>query len=296
MLFSRISRRHLLCWGALFLAGCSSQTAPPTPANFPRDGAGRAVNLPTPASRVIALGPGAVETVWALGAGKKLVGRDDYADFPPETKKVEVAGNFQGPNIEKCIALRPDLVIVQGEGIELSRADEWQAKIGAPVAVIGATTVGGVREEIEKIAAWLDASPEKLKNATAHFHENAHFWNVSVFIEIGRSPLYTAGQNTLVGDVVSRNGFQNIASVRGYQAYNIENLLAKPPRAYLVPTKKTKAQTLAELRAHPTLSKLEAVKKGRVVVVDPDLILRPGPRLRDGMSKLYRESRILAGK
>ena len=295
-----LSRRYLLLVLLLFLAGCTPQQPasqqPKTSSNkFTVDGIQREVALKQPAKRVVAIGPAAVEIMFALGSSDLLVGRDDYADFPPEAKKVAIAGTYQGPNVEQCIALHPDLVIVQFEGMDKARADEWQSKIGAPVAIVGAITVKEAGAEIQKMADWIGRS-EKAKTLAAPLAKPTVVnWKKSrAFIEVGRSPLFTAGPNTLVGNAVEVSGFENVAKVRGYQAYNLENLTVDNPDVYIVPTKKSQAETLRELRANPALSKLKCVQKGDVVTVDGDLLLRPGPRLKDGLARLSRESLKLA--
>lgn len=289
-----LSRRHFLLGVSLLLAGCTPQTTA-TNSKFPTDALKREVALKQPAKRVVAIGPAAVEIIFALGAGSQLVGRDDFSSFPPEAKKVAVAGTYQGPNVEQCVALKPDLVIVQFEGLEPTRVNDWQTKIGAPVGIIGAATVKDAGVEIQKIADWLGVSEKGKPMAAALEKPTPITWNKSkAFIEIGRSPLYTAGQNTLVGDVVNTSGFENVAKVRGYQAYNIENLLVDNPDVYIVTTTKSRADTIRELRANPSLSKLKCIQKGRVITVDSDLILRPGPRLKDGIAQLTSESKKLA--
>jgi iron complex transport system substrate-binding protein len=291
------SRRYLLLGLLLLPAGCNSQQSQTTSNKFPVDGIKREVSLKQPAKRVIAIGPAAVEIMFALGAEDLLVGRDDYADFPAEAKKVPIAGTYQGPNIEQCIALRPDIVIVQFEGMDKARLDEWQKKIGVPVAAIGAITVKEAGVEIQKIADWIGKS-EKAKPLTLPLNESpAIKWKKSrAFIEIGRSPLFTAGPNTLVGNAVEVSGFENVAKVRGYQAYNLENLTVDAPDVYIVPTKDSREQTLRQLRANQSLSKLKCIQTGRVIVIDPDLILRPGPRLKTGISTLQKASQNLAEK
>lgn len=289
--------------GALFvfaflLGGCQTRSsdapatleegAAATARAFPRDDLGREVPLREAAKRVVVLGPGAVEMAYALGASEKVVGRDEAADFPVAAKKVPVAGNFRGPNVEATTALAPDLVVLQGETWDDARVERWEKQIGAPVAVLAAKTLEEVGGDLQQLGAWLGAS-EKAREIAAPFEKMVASAAAAprAFIDLGRSPaLYTAGKGTLVGDVVESAGFQNAAKVQGYQAYNVEVLLANEPDFYVVPSSNARADELKALRSHPTLSKLKAVREGRVIVVHPDLVLRPGPRLETGLEKL----------
>lgn len=277
----------------------TAATAPaPVAANvqgvqFPNDDLDRPVNLSAPAKRVIVIGPGAIEVMFAIGADKQLVGRDGYAIVPPAAKKVAVAGDFQGPNVEQSVALRPDLIIVQGETYDRARVENWQSKIGAPVAVLTATTFQMVRDDMIKIGQWTGKIEAARQLAATMNVPTPPKNRPQAFIEIERSPLSSAGPNTLVGNVIEAAGFSNVAQIKGYQPYNMESLLANPPDVYIVTSDKPKAQIVAELQKSPTLSQLKCVQQGRVLVVDGDLILRPGPRLKQGIEELQEQSRNL---
>ncbi len=284
------------------LAGCGApkQSAPAPPAanvqgaQFPRDDLDRPVDLSAPAKRVVVIGPGAVEAMFAIGAEEQLVGRDNYAAIPPAATEIAVAGDFQGPNVEQAVALRPDLIIVQGETYDAGRAKNWQEKIGVPVAVLTARDLKMVREDIIKMGQWTGKVDRARQVAATLNVPDSPTAGPKAFIEVGRSPLYSAGPDTLVGNVIEAAGFTNVAQIKGYQPYNIESLLANPPDFYIATSDKPKAQIVAELRKSPTLSKLDCIREGRVIVISGDLILRPGPRLKQGIEKLNEQ--VSSGK
>ncbi len=290
MQFSKILRALPLF---ALLAGCSAPqptaTAPASnvqSAQFPNDDLNRPVDLKAPAKRVIVIGPGAVETMFAIGAGKQLVGRDSYEGIPPAAKDVAIAGDFKGPNVEQSVALRPDLIIVQGETYDKARVENWQTKIGVPVAALTPTTLQMVREDILKMGQWTGQTAQAQKVADALNVPAPTKTGAKAFIEIERSPLYSAGPETLVGNVIEAAGLSNVARIKGYAPYNVESLLSDPPDVYIVTSDKPKTQVVAELRKSPALSKLDCIQKGRVIVMDGDLILRPSPRLKQGIEKL----------
>lgn len=225
-----------------------------------------------------------------LGAQGQLVGRDDYADFPLPAKQVAIAGDFNGPNIEQCLALRPDLVIVQGETSNKTKFDDWQSKLGVPVAALTTTNFKDLARDFRSVGAWIGQSARA--NALAQKFQSpppplkAH---TRALIETGDSPGFIAGRGTLVSEAARRAGYGNIADelgIDGYKQVNVEALLVHPPDLVIVPSKKPKAQVLAALRADGALASLSCVKEGRVVVVNGDWLLRPGPRLLDGVAAL----------
>jgi iron complex transport system substrate-binding protein len=287
----------------LLLAGCqSSPQSSQQSASGPKpeqtisasDDLGRSVTVPANLKRLVVIGPGAIETVFTLGASQKLVGRDSYADFPLAAKKIAVAGDYTGPSVEKCIALHPDLIIVQGETWDKARVEDWQKKIGVPVAALTATNVKEVQTDFLKIGKWVGRDKEAAELAKK-LDSGRGAAKIGAFIEIGRSPLFTAGKGTLVDDVVRAGGYSNIASdVRGYQPFGMESLLARQPSVYIAPSSLSSAALLRELRASPALSKLKCIREGRVIAIKGDYLLRPGPRLKLGIDQLKREARRLS--
>ncbi len=259
---------------------------------MPRDDLGREIKLSTPAQRVAIIGPGAIESVYEIGAGAHVIGRDAYADTPPPVKNATVMGDFNGPSVEKTIALHPDLVIVQGETYDRERIDKWQHQIGAPVAQLSATTLKGVADDIRKIGAWL-GKPQDAEDAALRLAGTPRPIVVEAnapvaFFEVGRAQLYTAGDNTMIGEILQAANLKNVAAdLKGYKSFNGETLLAKQPDVYIVTTDKPDSgQILRDLKAHPLLKNLRCVQNGHVVVLNGDEALRPGPRLRDAIEQL----------
>ena len=285
------------------LGGCASNpTEPRAPASgrpitdlhFPKDDLGREVKLQKPAQRVVCIGPGATETIFALGAGSKLVGRDQISDYPKEALKLPIAGDYTGPFVEKVIALNPDLVIVQGETYDKARAENWQKKIGIPVAILVPTSVEKVADGMKKIGVWL-GSEKAAGNIVASFRpylgDRGLEGAPKGFFEVQRSPLWTAGKGTLVYSVMANAGVAGAFEIAGYKQYNLEFLLTRNPDLYIVSeTKPDRSKTLRELRSHSILKKLRCVREGAIVVLPADWVLRPGPRLILGIKKLRRQA------
>ncbi len=317
-------RFHLLFLGFFIaLAGCASQndspspSASPTPSASPaarnttaaktataspRDDLGREIKLDGVPRRIITIGPGATETVFALGLGSRLVGRDSAPGYPDKAmERVAVVADFNGPAFESVLAARPDLIIVQGETYGSARIETWQKKCGAPVANLAATSVAGVAQDIRKIGAWLGAR-EKAETIAKRL-ENVPRIAVAgkppqAVFELGRAPLWVAGRNTLIDDVMKRAGIANAASdVDGYMVYNLENLATKNPDFYIVTDKESnRARIMKSLRATNGVRDLKCIKAARVLIVDPDLVLRPGPRLGDGIARLRSQMLVMKSK
>jgi len=286
----------ILAFSFLFTS-CQLHKQSPTPespkstfkSTFPKDDLGRPVDLSKPAQRVAVIGPGATEVLFDLGLGGRIVGRDQISDYPPATSKIPIIGNFTGPFFEKVIAAQPDLLIMQGETWDAARVATYQQKTGVPVAALTAPTLQAAADDIRKMGAWLgettkaDALATRLDAAI----KNAPGADISAFIQISNPPLWTAGKGTLVSDIAEHCGFTNVAKVGGYKQFGVESLLALNPDVYIVPSDGADAaKVLSALRADAQLRDLKAVKSGQVIVIDSDLLLRPGPRLLEGIAQL----------
>jgi iron complex transport system substrate-binding protein len=274
--------------------------------SFPNDDLGREIKLKAPAQRVAVIGPGTVEMIFVLGADEKLVGRDEYSDYPSEAKKIPVIGNYQGPAIEKTLAARPDLVIVTGESYGAARLDDWQKKLNVPVAGLAATDVYQLSQGVRKIGRWLGVEADALAKSIDTGDSGETTGDRKAFIEIGRKPLWTTGADTLVGDIVQRSGYQNVADIKGYKQFNLENLLALQPDVYIATSNKMRSEddvvkfsasehkrVLNELRREPGIKNLKCVQKGDIIVVPNDWLLRPGPRVVNAIAFLAEQHRKL---
>ena len=138
-----------------FLAGCGSgdSSADPSPSASAGpitvvDDAGREVTLATPAMRVVSLAPSNTESVFAIGAGDKLVAGTSYDDYPEEAKALPKIGDFSNPSVEKIVALEPDLVLASG-GIQDALRDRL-TKLGVAVYEVDPTTYDGVIEDLHR--------------------------------------------------------------------------------------------------------------------------------------------------
>lgn len=271
---------------------------------MPRDDLGRVVELRKIPQRLVVIGPGAVETLFQLGIGQKIVGRDSYFSYPPEiaerVKVIPVAGDFKGPNAEQTLALNPDLVIITGETYGRDRVDLWQKQIGVPVACLAATTLGEVANGMQKLAKWTNTkAPAGFASDILKVAKNVDTVDAkgaktkpSAMIEVTRKPFWAAGSDTLVGDVLRAAGFENAAKIQGYKQLNLENLLTQQPQFYVVTSSELKTpadvktklaaeriRVLDELRRTPGVKGLKCVQQGRVLIIPADWALRPGPRL-----------------
>lgn len=259
------------------------------------DALGEKIVLEGPARRVISLAPNLTEIAYALGAGESLVGRSSYCDYPPQALKIEPVGDMLTLNYEKVLALKPDLVMMTFTGNQLSIYRKLK-QIGVRVFAFQDTTVSGVFNAMEQMGTLLGKRNEAATaigglrrriDSIATLTRQGSGRPVSTFIVIDRAPLMSVTWGFIV-QALEIAGGDNIAKegVTAYPLYSREELLRRDPEVILVPgNSQSVVQELIAL--YPEWKKLQAVRNNRIYVIPPDLILRPGPRIGDGIEMLY---------
>jgi iron complex transport system substrate-binding protein len=297
---SRLCGALALICALLLAVSCSSQrngsaggqTAAAT--REVTDEAGRRVNVPLRPQRIITLAPNLTEIVFDVGAGSRIVGNTTYCDYPPEAKQIEKVGDTLQPNIERIIALRPQLVLVSTAS-QLEAFTRQLNEQGIAVYVTDPRSLEDVLRSIQRIGELLGEA-ERAERLSADLHARAAMVEaavrssqpVRVFYQVSAAPLYTIGHEAFLTDLIRRAGGQSVtADVPGaFPRYADEAALASQPEAVIMSVDSSMEQGQAKLA--PSLEKSPAVKNGRVYGINGDLLSRPGPRLVDGLEQMAR--------
>ncbi|HEY3239126.1 MAG TPA: helical backbone metal receptor [Acidimicrobiia bacterium] len=303
--------RLLAALVAVALSACGGKAAPraaspsPTvhgsqPARFPvtlTDDDGARVTVSAPPKRIITFAPSNTEIVFALGLGDELVGvSGKFDDYPPEAKgigEVGGAGEFgDQPNVEKLVALRPDLVLT------ISGGEQWKERlreVGIVVFSVNATDFGDLLNDIRTVGR-VTGVPERAAKLTAQMAARAAAVQsavaagarVSCFFEAYYPPLTTVGPHTFIFDLLQRAGCDPVSAgaKSDYPEWSVDELVAEGPAVYLVASESGVSPGAVAKR--PGFGAIAAVASGRVYLIDSDLVSRPGPRVVDGLDALAR--------
>jgi len=276
-------RRPRTVWGFLVLALFSVRAS-----------ADAEEKKPVPVVRIVSLSPSITETLFALGAGNRVVGVTGFCDYPPEAKKKPKVGGIINPSLEAIVARRPDLVVAQksqGLGtrlrelgiatLEIENADIRQLidsyhHIGAAI---------GAADQAQKLVRELENKLRLIQRSTAKVK------SVKVLMVVGGQPLYVAGGGTFINELLTLAGGKNIFSdsLAPYPQVSLEEIIVRRPDVIIETTtmgrdkKQEKPSRKLEWERWPVLP---AVASGRVYRVEEDSFLRPGPRLPEALVKL----------
>jgi iron complex transport system substrate-binding protein len=243
------------------------------------------IALPVQAKRVVSLMPSYTEIIFELGAGKELVGRSNFCNWPPAALAVEAAGDYLRPNIEKVYSLKPDLVFT-GDWAGPSTVKQLSSLGIKVVSLPEEKSAADILNTVRLIAAQLGLKREgeKLaKKLTALMPPRPAGKPLKVYIEADSGGWTTGGQSFL-SDAVRLAGGANIfgKEKRGYFQASWEEVLLLDPEAVIL-----LAGTREEFLSRPMAGDIAAVKAGRVITeLDRDAFARPGPRLFGEIKKL----------
>ncbi len=280
-------------------AATESPAATPTPEPILlTDGLSRTIELAAPAQRIVSLAPSNTEILFALGAGKQVVGREELSDYPAEAKNVTSIGSvFQKINTEAIVALKPDLVLAA----EINSPEQVKALEDLKLTVYdlpNPKTFDDLYRNLETVGKLTGRSAEAAKlNESLKARYDAVIQKVAqaksaptVFYELDATDPtkpYTSGPGTFIDLVIKLAGGQNIGSELkdAYAQISSEELVKQNPQI-IVLGDALYGVTPESLAQRPGWNALSAVKNGQVFTFDDNLISRPGPRLIDGLEQM----------
>lgn len=279
------------CMNVGFEQGSGPPAAIPveTAAVFPvtvTDDAGRTVTIEAEPARIVSLAPANTEILAELGLLDRIVGVTSFDDYPPEVGGITVVGDFAGPNLEAVAAAQPDLIVATA-GVQRDVIVQLE-DLGATVIAVDPADLEGLFASIEMVGAATGAT-ERAAELTGSMRTDLEAVTaalagrepVTCFIEIAQDPLFTAGDGTLLDDLITAAGGVNVVTEGGWVAYSLEQLLTENPAVYLAT--RGSMSNPSDLGARPGYAELGAVKSGRVHVLDDNLVSRPGPRVVEGV-------------
>ena len=249
-------------------------------------------------NRIISLTPATTEILFELGLDEEIAGVSTFCNFPEKAKGKEKVGSFSNPNIEKIIMLKPDLVILTG--MEQAEIKGILKKCNIDYIVSYPKSINGLLKSIERIGTVLSRERQsrklikKIKGTVSRIEDKIKNITLSkrpkVYIEIWHDPIMSAGSNSFVNDMIELAGGVNVASSlkRAYSKIDPEHIIYNNPDVVILAYMKNDRWVKNEFSNRVGWSSVSAIENKRVYAdIDPDLILRPGPRIGEGLIELY---------
>lgn len=261
------------------------------------DDQGVRISLPAPAARIVSLAPHATETLFAAGAGDKLVGAVSYSDYPPQAKDIPRVGGYESIDYERVLALEPDLVVAWESGngaatIERLRSLGLKVYVSEPRALLDVPRALERLGRLAGTAATAEAAAAAFRSKHAALERRyAHQPPVSVFYQVWHQPLITLNGRHLISQTITlcggRNVFASLSAIA--PTVDVEAVLAADPEVIVASgTDASRPPWLDDWRRWGSLT---AVKRDNLYFVPPDLIQRHSPRILEGAERLCQQLR-----
>ncbi len=242
--------------------------------------------------RLVVLAPHLVEQLYNIDAGKMIVGTVEHADYPAAASKIPRVGNYAGLQLERILALKPDLVLYWQSGSPAADISRLQS-LGIRTEAFEAKTLDDIASDLLRLGELTGRQPlatlraaefrQRLAQLRQQYQQQSV---VTVFYELWDEPLSTIGPDAWPMQALTLCGGKNIfADARSaYPQVSAEALLQRQPQLILQPASATEARRLTDFPQR--FASLRAVQLKQLAKPDADLLHRATLRTLDGVTEL----------
>ena len=258
------------------------------------DQAGRQLIVPDDPKRVISLAPSITEIIYDLGQERKLKGVTQYSDYPAAAKALPRVGSYVRLDLEKIVALQPDLCLAVKDGNPRHIVEKIM-DMGIPVYAIDPRNLAQTMDSITRIGTLLQAEDRahelvnELENRILRVRSQVEKATEQprVFFQIDLNPIVSAGNNTLIQELIElAGGINTTAGKDPYPRFSWEDILVLQPDIVIISAMAGGLSDRQLMEIWQKWEQLAAVKNDRVFVVDAGLFDRPTARLVAGLETL----------
>jgi len=254
--------------------------------------------VPENPQRIVSLAPSITEIIFSLGQETRLKGVTQFSNFPPKAKLLPRVGSYIHLDLEKIVALRPDLCIATKDGNPvdvIKRLDGFEIPVYAvnpkdlksvmrTVLEIG--NLIGSEEKAEELTEIMQKRINYVKNLVAQTKSRP-----GIFFQIGISPVVSVGTDTFANELIEIAGGRNLT--KGpvpYPRFNSEQILALNPDIIIITTMARGSQDIFKRAKREWMKwkNISAVQNNRIFLVNSNLFDRPTPRLIRGLELLLK--------
>ena len=300
----KIFKKSILIFTFLFLILSSSLSFSLSEvSNYPLtiiDDTASTITIPKEPQRIISTAPSNTEILFYLGLENKIVGVTNYCNYPEKANNIEKIGEMTPLNLEKIASLKPDLIL--GYGLYQLGEIAPLKEAGYNIIIIEPMTINETFKSIRMVAT-ICGIPEKgnslVESLTQRINQiKTKTSNIDIFkrpkIFIGGiyETIWTPGEGTLFNELITLAGGRNIAAgLPGWAKISPEFVVKEEPEIIIIPIgamgQADESNIKENISKRAGWSNVPAIKSGKIFVLNEDLFYRAGPRLIDGLEKLY---------
>lgn len=252
------------------------------------------LHLNSPAKQIISLAPDTTETLFAIGAGKQIVGVIKGSDYPKAATKIPIVGSYTGLDLEKIISLQPDLIVVWGD--TFARQLNTLKKSGIPIYTSNPQTLADIPKTMRNLACLTgqqakgEAQAQQFSAGITKLQKQYQAQKpVRVFYQIGNYSLITINKSSWINQVISLCGGRNIFANAQFSAPEVtwEAVVVANPQVII-----SDAINSDWKKSWYKHTEISAVKHNFLFSINPDLLERAGPRLVMGATQMCKDIKL----
>lgn len=275
-------------WAMFLLAGMAAAHAEVSAV----DDDGQRVVLPAPARRIVSLAPHTTELLFAAGAGDQVVATVRYGDYPAAAKRLPVVGDSHSLDLERILALKPDLIVVWMHGSSERQIERLRA-LHLPLFHSEPHTLDAVASSLQRLGvlagttAIASRAAQQYSATLADLRQRyASKTPVRVFYQVWNQPLMTINNRQLISDALRTCGAVNIYGDASALVPTIstESVLSRRPQALVTATPTGEPDD--SLQMWNAFPRFEPVARRHIIVLPADLMSRLGPRVIEGTRRM----------
>lgn len=275
---------------------------PIRPMRIVTDDLERSITVPVKVTRVVSLAPSLTESIFAVGAGDRLVGVTTFCNYPEQAREIAKIGDTMNPNMESIVALKPDIVFVstasQVENFTKTlEANGIAVYVTNPQSIVGVirnlgqlAIIFDTREKAEPFVQALEERSWKFSQFSLQRDETPAMYEERVkpprvFVQISKEPLFTIGKDSFITEVITNAGGKSATSAvaSAYPKLSKETALLLNPEVIILSESPDNQEPNDAFKNSP------AVRNGRVYKINADLLSRPGPRLVVALEQIAKD-------
>lgn len=257
-----------------------------------KDTAGNEVTLEKAPEKIVSVSASITETIFAVGLGDKIVGRDEYSNYPAETKEIEVVGNYVEPNTELIINLEPEVLfvsspmpdaatqLIEAAGIKTIVISDQTDVDGVLENIKLVGKIGNVQETANKLVEDLEAQRKEVTDKVKDIKEKKVFVDLQGFVSVG--------PDTFIDSMLQEINAVNIAADSGtaWPTLTLEKIVEDNPDIYI-----SLYPTVEEIKGNGGLQSVAAVENDNIIYFpwgteENDILSRSGPRVMKSLEIL----------
>lgn len=267
----------------------------PLKARTVKDHLGREIQIPEKPERIISLAPSITECLFALEQGDRVIGVTQFSDYPPEAQKLPQVGSYVSLNLERIVALKPDLCIGTKDGNPRGTIMRLE-KLGVPVYAVDPRDLNAVMDTLSELGELLRAQ-QRAEDVVQDMRERIDAISSAVagtkrrprvFFQIGISPIVSVGTDTFIHELIELSGGKNLtAGSTPYPRVSREEVLRLRPDVLIITSMARDEMFEQVKREWQKWPSIPAVKNEQIYLVNSDHFDRATPRLVKGLEKLF---------